>query len=90
MQVPGALQLAGVGERAGVEYAQAGAFGEFAELRLAWSSSAATKTSSGWPATWPSRSEPAKVVLNALTTLAPGALSAISRAAEPAATVSGA
>ena len=54
---------------------------------LASSSSEATKTSSGSPATWPSTSEPANVVLNALTTFAPGALAAISCAAEPASTV---
>ena len=56
---------------------------------MASSSSEAMNTSSGWPAS-PSASVPAKVVLNALTTFAPGAFCAISWAAEPASTVSGA
>src|SRR4051812_29994522 len=48
------------------------------------------KTSSGWPATAPSTSVPANVVLNALTTFAPsGAAAAISCAAEPASSAKG-
>ncbi len=41
---------------------------------LAPSSSPAMNTSSGWPPTWPSARVPANVVLNALTTFAPGDL----------------
>src|SRR3954454_2059182 len=59
-------------------------------VALAASSSPAMKTSSGWPATLPSTSVPAKVVLNALTTFAPsGAAPAISCAADPASSDSG-
>jgi hypothetical protein len=39
-------------------------------------------TSSGWPATWPSTGVPEKVVLKALTTLAPAVAVATSSAAE--------
>src|ERR687896_790655 len=54
-----------------------------ATVSLAPSSSPAINTSSGWPATWPSTSVPEKVVLKALTTLAPaGTVAAISSAAE--------
>ena len=90
MHVPGAFELARDARagrrrrRASRRPRRAGA-----AAALASSSSEATNTSSGWPPTWPSTSVPAKVVLNALTTFAPGAFCAISWAAEPASTFSG-
>jgi len=54
-----------------------------ATCALASAESDAMKTSSGWPATDPATSVPAKVVLKALTTVTPGAARAwISSAAE--------
>jgi hypothetical protein len=89
VHVAGAFELARDGERAGVDEAHPTVLGEAAQQALASSSSEATKTSSGWPPTWPATSVPAKVVLNALATFAPGTFCAISWAAEPAATFSG-
>jgi hypothetical protein len=58
-------------------------------VSFASSASEAMRTSRGWPATRPSPRVPAKVVLKALTTFAPGALAAISCAADPASSLSG-
>jgi hypothetical protein len=56
---------------------------------LASSSSEAISTSSDWPATRPSSSVPANVVLNAFTTRAPGAAAAVACALDPASTTTG-
>lgn len=58
-------RASGRARAARIEDTQARALAQLADLALAPSSSEATKTSSGWPATWPSASEPAIVVLKA-------------------------
>jgi hypothetical protein len=90
VEVVEGFELVRAGQRSSVDGAESAVLDELADSALGFLSSEARNTSGGWPATSPATGVPAKVVLNAFTTRAPGAFWAISAAAEPALTVTGA